>query len=65
MSSLAFLKPFYPISIFPDGTIDQGDRQAATWSYSGVLAGVIVPNIVKMINISISQTKLINVNIET
>lgn len=25
---------------FPDGAIDQGDRQATAWVYSGILAGV-------------------------
>lgn len=29
--------------ILPDATLDQGDRQHATWVYSGVLAEEFVP----------------------
>lgn len=31
---------------FPDGTIDQGDRQHVAYMYSGIAAGVLVQNIV-------------------
>lgn len=35
---------------FPDGTLDQGDRQHAAISYSGVLAGAPVPTPVPAIS---------------
>ena len=38
-SSTHFVSPFFPQLIPPDGTIAQGDRQAAAWCYSGILAG--------------------------
>ena len=37
-SSTHFVSPFFPQLIPPDGTITQGDRQAAAWCYSGILA---------------------------
>lgn len=37
-SATLFSVPAYQVGIFPDGTIAQGDRQAATWMYSGILA---------------------------
>ncbi len=42
-SSTHFVSPFFPQLIPPDGTIAQGDRQAAAWCYSGILAVVGVP----------------------
>lgn len=39
VSATLFLVPSYAIGVFPDGTIGQGDRQASSWSYSGILAG--------------------------
>jgi len=39
-SALNFLRAFSPRLLFPDGTINQGDRQAALVSYSGILATI-------------------------
>ena len=40
-SATHFLMPFYPQLIPPDGTMGQGDRQAAAWCYSGILAATV------------------------
>jgi hypothetical protein len=40
-SSFNFIRAFSLRLQFPDGTIDQGDRQTALISYSGILAGAI------------------------
>lgn len=45
-SSTHFVSPFFPQLIPPDGTIGQGDRQAAAWCYSGILAGAVAPVVV-------------------
>lgn len=36
ISALNFLRPWAPISIFPDGTIAVDDRQSTAWMYSGI-----------------------------
>lgn len=38
-SSVSILLPFMVAPVFPDGTLDQGDRQHIALSYSGILAG--------------------------
>jgi hypothetical protein len=43
VSATILLKPYSPISIFPDNTIDAGDRQAASSVYSGILADSAAP----------------------
>ena len=40
-SSLNFLRAFSLRLQFPDGTIDQGDRQTSLISYSGIAAAAI------------------------
>ena len=37
-SSVGILLPFVLAPPLPDGTISQGDRQHAAWSYSGILS---------------------------
>ena len=41
-SSTLFVVPSFAIGVIPDGTIDQGDRQAVVWMYSGILAEAAV-----------------------
>ncbi len=41
-SATAYILPIYVPGVVPDGTIAQSDRQATAWSYSGILAGIIV-----------------------
>lgn len=44
LSCLDYEEPWAEAMPIPDGTIDQGDRQHAIWSYSGILAtGSVVP----------------------
>ena len=38
-SSVQLLAPWMLAPPFPDGTLDQGDRQHIAWAFSGVLAG--------------------------
>lgn len=49
-SAFYFLRAFSPRTQFPDGVIDQGDRQTALISYSGVLAaapsGLVLKDII-------------------
>lgn len=52
-SATLFLVPSYAVGVFPDGTIGQGDRQASSWSYSGILAAGAGPSTI------ISQTRSI------
>jgi len=40
-SATLFLVPCLCPGVFPDGTIGQGDRQASSWSYSGILAAAV------------------------
>ncbi len=35
-SATHFLVPSWTQLVFPDGTIDAGDRQASAWCYSGI-----------------------------
>lgn len=42
-SSVNLLKPYQLALVLPDATIAQGDRQHTAWSYSGILAGVVIP----------------------
>ena len=39
-SATGFVVPT-AIAIFPDGTIERGDSQAATWIYSGIAATLL------------------------
>jgi len=39
LTATLFLVPSYARGMFPDGTINQGDRQGMAWYYSGILAG--------------------------
>ncbi len=48
-SSTHFVSPFFPQLIPPDGTIAQGDRQAAAWCYSGILAAT--PSVITTVRI--------------
>ncbi|KKK74513.1 hypothetical protein LCGC14_2883010 [marine sediment metagenome] len=48
-SSTHFISPFFPQLIPPDGTIAQGDRQAAAWCYSGILAAT--PSVITVVRI--------------
>jgi len=41
LTATLFLVPFYARGMFPDGTINQGDRQGMAWYYSGILAGIL------------------------
>ena len=38
-SAINVTAPWRGLLPFPDGTIDQGDRQATAYQYSGILAG--------------------------
>jgi len=38
LTATLFLVPSYARGMFPDGTINQGDRQGMAWNYSGILA---------------------------
>lgn len=40
-SALGFGKRFAPVLPFPDGTIDQGNRQSLVSAYSAILAGAV------------------------
>jgi len=40
-SATGFVIPSYAIGIFPDGTIERSDSQAATWLYSGIAAALL------------------------
>jgi len=35
--------PFFGGGVHPSGTIGQAQRQAAAWSYSGILASALTP----------------------
>lgn len=43
--STAALLPLFPASVRPSGAIIQEERQAAAWTYSGVLAQSEVPEV--------------------
>lgn len=52
MSATSLLVPSMVPAIFPDGTIAQEDRQAVSWSYSGISAfEVIIQAIVATIRV--------------
>jgi len=40
-SATGFVIPSYAIAIFPDGTIERSDSQAATWLYNGIAAALL------------------------
>lgn len=40
-SSAQMLAPYILALPAPDGTIDQGDRQHAAWTYSGIVALIV------------------------
>lgn len=54
-SSVGLLLPWMLASVFPDGTLDQGDRQHGASSYSGILAAVQV----EIIELSFSEDALL------
>jgi hypothetical protein len=41
-SAMHVMCPWRALSVVPSGTIDQAERQAASWLYSGILAGAPV-----------------------
>lgn len=47
-SATLFSVPAYQVGIFPDGTIGAGDRQAATWMYSGILSGAVAETLLAL-----------------
>lgn len=42
-SATAFLLPCYTPGVDATGTINQAERQAASWVYSGIAAGEAIP----------------------
>ncbi len=40
-SAVSLLVPSYIPGVVPTGTVDQNERQASIWSYSGVAAGLL------------------------
>ena len=56
-----------PVSLTPDGTIDQADRQHLLWGYSGILWAAAVVGVIDifLFNSYITTTASFNSNIET
>lgn len=58
ISAMNLKCPWRRSGVIPDGTIDQGDRQAAFRMYSGILAGAVLISELIHRRISISNIQV-------